>query len=92
MKTKNKPYIGCDTIVECGKCGRRQHLEFVNGLRNGWSKCCGYTMSIVHIENMDEVVENSVKAIVAPMSKALKIAVEAEFVKILTKEEPWSVS
>ena len=37
-----------DTIVECPKCGKRQHLMFYYGLKNGWSKCCGdYTMPIV---------------------------------------------
>lgn len=37
-----------DTIVECKTCGRRQHLQFVTGLKNGWSKCCGSTMPIVY--------------------------------------------
>ena len=36
-----------DTTVQCQKCGRKQHLQFVNGLKNGWPKCCGYTMPIV---------------------------------------------
>lgn len=93
---KNKPYVsaGCDTVVECKKCGRRQHLNFVNGLKNGWSKCCGYTMPIIYIKNNDvaKVVENSVKALFAPMSDALKRTANAEFVKILNKKKAWSVS
>lgn len=38
---------GYDTVVECKKCGKRQYLYFANGLKNGWSKCCGETMPIV---------------------------------------------
>jgi len=49
-----------DTIVECKKCGRRQHLKFVNGFKNGWSECCGYTMPIVYcIANIGEAVKKS---------------------------------
>lgn len=47
-----------DTIVQCKKCGRKQYLKFVNGLKNGWSKCCGYTMPIVFTNaNMEEAVK-----------------------------------
>lgn len=39
---------GYDCIVQCPKCKRTQYLEFKNGLKNGWSKCCnGYTMPII---------------------------------------------
>ena len=38
---------GNDTTVQCKKCGRKQHLMFANGLKNGWSQCCGYTMPII---------------------------------------------
>jgi len=37
-----------DTVVQCKKCGKKQYLNFINGLRNGWSICCGYTMPIIH--------------------------------------------
>jgi len=47
--------FGNDTVVECKKCGRRQYLKFANGLKNGWSKCCGYTMPIVFCKaNIEE--------------------------------------
>lgn len=39
-----------DTVVRCPKCGRTQYLKFSNGLRNGWSICCGYTMPIIYCE------------------------------------------
>ena len=40
-------WYGCDTVVQCKKCGRRQFLNFVDGLKNGWSECCGETMPIM---------------------------------------------
>ena len=46
---------GYDTVVQCKKCGRKQFLDFANGLKNGWSKCCGYTMPILYCEaNINE--------------------------------------
>ena len=31
--------------LECLVCGRRQNLgDIAHKLRNGWPKCCGYTM------------------------------------------------
>jgi len=51
--------FGDDTVVECEKCGRRQYLKFANGLKNGWSKCCGYTMRIVYCKaNIEEAVRS----------------------------------
>lgn len=48
-----------DTTVQCPKCGRKQHLQFVNGLKNGWSKCCGYTMPIVSCTaNIEEAIRS----------------------------------
>lgn len=39
-----------DTVVRCPKCGKTQKLLFKNGLKNGWSKCCGgYTMPIISL-------------------------------------------
>lgn len=38
---------GYDTVVECRKCGHREYLDFANGLKNGWSECCGETMPII---------------------------------------------
>lgn len=39
---------GYNCIVQCPKCLRTQYLEFRNGLRNGWSICCGgLTMPII---------------------------------------------
>lgn len=32
--------------VWCRTCGRSQRVD--NGLRNGWPKCCSYTMTIDH--------------------------------------------
>lgn len=32
--------------VWCRSCGSTQNAT--NGLKNGWPKCCGYTMTIDH--------------------------------------------
>ncbi len=48
-----------DTTVQCHKCGKKQHLKFANGLKNGWSICCGYTMTIIKTTaNIEEAVKS----------------------------------
>jgi len=32
--------------VWCRTCRREESMEDRNGLRDGWPKCCGYTMTI----------------------------------------------
>lgn len=32
--------------VWCRKCGFTQRADSADCLRNGWPKCCGYTMTI----------------------------------------------
>ena len=57
---------GNDTVVRCPKCGRTQYLRFSNGLRNGWSKCCGgLTMPIIFIQKQAKTIDGAVKEIVA---------------------------
>jgi len=47
-----------DTTVQCPKCGKKQHLQFVNGLKNGWTKCCGYAMPIIRCTaNIEQAVK-----------------------------------
>jgi len=62
-----------DTIVECKKCGRRQHLDFKYGLVNGWSKCCGETMSIVETHAN---IEKAVKFAIGATIKIEKVRVQ----------------
>lgn len=33
-------------IVWCRHCGKKQKVDPVASLKNGWPKCCGYTMTI----------------------------------------------
>jgi hypothetical protein len=47
MRGKDTDMHGHDTVVQCKKCGRKQYLEFINGMKNGWSKCCGETMLLL---------------------------------------------
>jgi len=56
---RNMRRFGDDVVVECQKCGKRQYLKFANGLKNGWSICCGYTMPIIFCEaNIEEAVKS----------------------------------
>ena len=32
--------------VWCKTCGKTQWVKSAEALRNGWPKCCGYTMTI----------------------------------------------
>ena len=59
MRKQMKEFYGTnDTIVECRKCGRREHLMFANGLRNGWTICCGETMILIKTKaNIEKSVE-----------------------------------
>lgn len=47
MRGKDTDMHGHDTVVQCKKCGRKQYLDFINGMKNGWSKCCGETMLLL---------------------------------------------
>jgi len=61
LTNKKVASVNYDTIVQCKKCFRKQYLQFVNGLKNGWSKCCGYTMPIIYC---DADIDKAVKSIV----------------------------
>ena len=64
---------GDDTVVRCPKCGRTQGLSFENGLRNGWSTCCGgLTMPIIYIRGK-KTVEKAVASIVSKPKITWKI-------------------
>lgn len=65
--------FGNDTVVQCKKCGRTQYLKFANGLKNGWSKCCGYTMPIV-FHKAD--IEKSVRSLPISFSEGLRVNVK----------------
>lgn len=55
-----------DTVVQCQKCGRKQYLMFANGLKNGWSQCCRYTMPIIECH---ADIEKAVKSIPITVEK-----------------------
>ena len=58
MTTNKQEY---DTIVQCRTCGRKQYLMFANGLKNGWSRCCGSTMPILQCKaDIDKAVRQLV--------------------------------
>lgn len=53
--------FGNDTVCKCFKCGRIQYLNFSDGLKNGWSRCCGgLAMTMVY---MDTDIDKTVSSI-----------------------------
>ena len=32
--------------IWCRQCGKTQRADSLDAIRNGWTKCCGYTMTI----------------------------------------------
>lgn len=65
-------FADCDTVVQCKKCGRKQYLSFVNGLKNGWDKCCGYTMSIIECKaDIGKVVQSLIPMSIKEIEKRL---------------------
>ena len=85
-----------DTTVQCKKCGRKQHLDFVNGLKNGWSTCCGETMPIVYSTvKVAEAVQKITpipKKLKEEMIKELQRRIWKDDLRMTIKEKPWSVS
>jgi len=50
MKMKFTPFAAPDRLLRgiawCTKCGGKQKISVELCMKNGWPKCCGYTMTI----------------------------------------------
>lgn len=46
-------------MVWCRTCGRSESVSGRNCMRNGWPKCCGYTMTIDSPEEQKRFKEDS---------------------------------
>jgi len=66
---KRMKKIGCDTVVRCKKCGMVQYLNFVDGLKNGWLKCCGRSTTIIVCSN--EVIKKYLN-VASPINPEIK--------------------
>lgn len=42
-------------VVKCMTCGNVEKVNFSYCLRNGWPKCCGYTMRLMTNPTEDEI-------------------------------------
>ena len=42
--------MGNPSRVRCTKCGRVEAVKDAACLRDGWPRCCGYTMRLVAVE------------------------------------------
>lgn len=47
--------------VWCRECGRTQRVNSALALREGWPKCCGYTMTIDSPEEQKKLSEPEAK-------------------------------
>lgn len=36
-----------DSLVRCMTCDKEERVTFIYCLKNGWPKCCGYTMRLI---------------------------------------------
>lgn len=59
--------------VQCSVCERVERTGD-NPLRNGWPKCCGYTMTLIDNEKFTADIDRSMGEIFAPVNAARKEA------------------
>lgn len=63
----NPPSQQQDSYLRCTECGRKETTNFSHSLRNGWPKCCGYTM---RLERTDADIGGAVGDAMAPLKTA----------------------
>ena len=52
--------MDCDLV--CTVCGRKSTTRFALSLRNGWEKCCGYTMRLIRTTaDIDAAVQQAIR-------------------------------
>ena len=56
-------------LVRCTVCGREEHTGS-NPLRDGWPKCCGYTMRLEDNEKFKADIDRAMGEIFAPVREA----------------------
>ena len=65
-----------DSLVRCIHCGKEERVTFIYCLKNGWPKCCGYTMRLVETKAN---IEMNVSVICADATaQALQTCSESE--------------
>lgn len=60
-----------DTFLRCTVCGRETTTSFGGSLRDGWPRCCGYTM---RLERTDADVEAETTAVVEEQLQPIRDA------------------
>jgi hypothetical protein len=80
LKINPRLLAGNDTVVRCPKCGRTQALLFKNGLKNGWSTCCGgLTMPIIY--HQADVYDATKMVILEQIVKEASLCVDSSSLK-----------
>lgn len=46
-----------EMLVRCTECGREAHPDSHGALRDGWPKCCGYTMRLESAKEFVAAIE-----------------------------------
>jgi hypothetical protein len=59
-------------LCRCSVCEREERTG-PNPLRNGWPKCCGYTMTLVDTKRFIDAVDGQMAEIFSPVTTARRI-------------------
>jgi hypothetical protein len=60
-------------LCRCSACGREERTG-TNPLRDGWPRCCGYTMTLIDTEQFIASIDSAMKEIFAPVQAARRAA------------------
>lgn len=62
-------------LCRCSECGREERAG-ASPLRNGWPKCCGYTMTLIETERFIAQINDQMSDCLAPAREAMQAARE----------------
>lgn len=52
-------------LCRCSICGQEERTG-ANPLKDGWPKCCGYTMTLIETQRFINGIESAMEEIMAP--------------------------
>lgn len=53
-------------LCRCSKCGREERAG-ASPLKNGWPKCCGYTMTLIDTKRFIESIDSQMGEVFSPV-------------------------
>lgn len=58
-------------LCRCSVCGRDERAG-ESPLRNGWPKCCGYTMTLIETQRFIDGIDQAMGEVFEPIREALR--------------------